>query len=233
MILVGVDPGAKGAWAVLDDGQPTHVADIPTRGKGIDPVAWFDDLKWVGPDLIVIEHVGPMPKQGVVSVFGFGRTVGQIHTVAELVAEVDVMTPQVWKRQHMMARTKGESKTETKNRSRELALALFPMFADHLRLKKHADRAEALLIGLAYWEMNVMTDKCRSCDRPLVWALTESKQLMPVDAEPVEDGNLLMTVEGGRARVEVVGPLDVALLDDPVLYQAHFRSCLQADQWRK
>lgn len=72
---------------------------------------------------------------------------------------------------------------------------------------------------------------CRSCgdaDRPV-----------PLDADPVDDGNVELTSEvrptaHGSARVAVVhAPGQTALFDDrPVRYVAHFVTCPDADTWR-
>lgn len=37
-----------------------------------------------------------------------------------------------------------------------------------------------------------MKEKCRSCGAEIYWAKTEAGKLMPVDAEPAEDGNCVL-----------------------------------------
>lgn len=73
---------------------------------------------------------------------------------------------------------------------------------------------------------------CRSCPAPIVWATTRNGKAMPVDAVPVEDGNVELAPPppGRRAPVATVltGP---SLLGGP-LRKSHFATCEQADQWR-
>ncbi len=87
---------------------------------------------------------------------------------------------------------------------------------------------------------------CRSCSSPIYWSITEKGKIMPVDREPVEDGNIrlmLRTVEANTLREEdspinsLVSIYDTQkenLLDqyDP-RYVSHFSSCPQSFFWRK
>lgn len=73
---------------------------------------------------------------------------------------------------------------------------------------------------------------CRSCDAAIIWATTTGQKLMPVDAEPVADGNVeLRPGHLGRGVVATVltGP---SLFGGP-LRTSHFATCAQADQWRR
>lgn len=74
-------------------------------------------------------------------------------------------------------------------------------------------------------------DTCRSCNAPIIWATTTGRALMPVDVEPVDDGNVELHVgESGRAYATVLtGP---SLFGGP-LRKSHFASCEQADEWRR
>lgn len=79
---------------------------------------------------------------------------------------------------------------------------------------------------------------CRSCQAPIRWARTTTGNLMPLDYEPVTQGNVLLTgrrVEGRQGlldecRVEAGPPM---FDDGTARYVAHFVTCPQADQWRK
>jgi hypothetical protein len=68
---------------------------------------------------------------------------------------------------------------------------------------------------------------CRSCKAPIVWARHEfTRRAMPLDAEPVENGNVVL--EGNVARV--VGP------NVPVSgprYVSHFATCPNAGEHRR
>jgi len=68
---------------------------------------------------------------------------------------------------------------------------------------------------------------CRSCGADILWVVTVNGKAMPLDPDPVEDGNV--TVEGGIATV--LGPLEA--VSEPVLYVTHFQGCPDADEWRR
>jgi hypothetical protein len=57
---------------------------------------------------------------------------------------------------------------------------------------------------------------------------------MPVDADPVPDGNLVLsgTAEGVDPVVLVVDPR-AQMIDSPPHYVSHFATCPNADQHRK
>ena len=88
-----------------------------------------------------IEQVHAMPKQGVSSAFGFGRSVGAIEgVVAALYIPTEMVTPQEWKKRAGLLR-------KPKDAARGLAIRLFPDVADRLARKKDVGRADALLIA--------------------------------------------------------------------------------------
>jgi hypothetical protein len=78
--------------------------------------------------------------------------------------------------------------------------------------------------------------KCRGaqCGAPVFWATTTRGKAMPVDAEPADDGNVLITGDPERPQATVVNP------DQPPLggwsgplYTSHFRTCPDAGNFRK
>lgn len=82
-------------------------------------------------------------------------------------------------------------------------------------------------------------DNCRSCGARLIWCLTEAGNRMPVDAEPVEDGNLAMFMVGGTPHCKALPKIDHA--DEDLMaavlpverYKSHFATCVHAAQHRK
>jgi hypothetical protein len=64
---------------------------------------------------------------------------------------------------------------------------------------------------------------CRSCGASITWHPTPAGNLMPVDAEPVEGGNLV--VVNGVA-------LTAGMLDEGPRYVSHFATCPDADEHR-
>jgi hypothetical protein len=77
-----------------------------------------------------------------------------------------------------------------------------------------------------------MSEVCRSCKQPIRWAVTAGGQYMPIDRDPVVDGNLrLERKPADLPRVVVVPPSD--RVDDERLFVAHFRTCEHPDVWKK
>ena len=91
-----------------------------------------------------------------------------------------------------------------------------------------------------------MVTICRSCRAEIFFAATDKKNsdgsphLMPVDVAPTADGNLAVTsgvdADGRplpRATVISVGQRAGMKQAGMPVYQAHFRVCPNADDWRK
>ena len=98
MIVVGIDPGLNGGLAVISE---DHCAALPmmTIGKELDVpgIVWW--LRFHKPDLVVVEQVHSMPKQGVVSTFRFGVGLGVlIGIVGTMELPLRLVTPQAWKK---------------------------------------------------------------------------------------------------------------------------------------
>jgi hypothetical protein len=82
-----------------------------------------------------------------------------------------------------------------------------------------------------------MSDTCRSCDAPVLWVETSAGRKMPLDPEPVEDGNVVITAEaplGLRTEAVVLTKADLAQIHpDRLRYRSHFSTCPHADQHRR
>lgn len=74
---------------------------------------------------------------------------------------------------------------------------------------------------------------CNHCRAAILWAKTDGDRLMPVDADPVADGNVLLTVERDHLRAGVLGANQAAGARDHglTLYRHHKLSCPHADRW--
>lgn len=73
---------------------------------------------------------------------------------------------------------------------------------------------------------------CRSCDRPIIWAVTTNSKSMPVDAAPTADGNVWLSgsPQAPIARVLTAGDQP---FDNPAdLRTSHFATCPDAGRWR-
>ena len=146
---IGIDPGLSGAIAILYGDDSYEVFDIPIMSKGFGAVKNeinAGGMKEIlagaivaGNAVAVLERVNAMPGQGVSSVFSLGDSFGVCRTVlACLVIPTIYVAPTMWKKHYGL--------TSDKEQARALAIRLFPK-AD-LKLKKHIDRAEALLMAL-------------------------------------------------------------------------------------
>lgn len=149
MITIGIDPGLSGAVAALRDGAEPRVEDMPTVAKGagsvkreVDPAGLVALLREMVPAgeavAVALERVNAMPGQGVSSVFSLGDSFGCARAaVAACRFELVYVTPAHWKKHYNLG--------SDKEQARAAAVRAFPEVP--LWLKKHADRAEALLIA--------------------------------------------------------------------------------------
>jgi hypothetical protein len=140
-VIVGIDPGASGAIAILLNGKLLSVVDTPQWDGEIDAIAVADIINSAQPRLVVIEKAQSMPKQGVASTFKYGCAYGTVCGVVQTLRHPLVkVTPMQWKKtQGLIGRTKDES--------RALATQLWPGHAMSFRNKKDHGRAEAALIA--------------------------------------------------------------------------------------
>lgn len=70
--------------------------------------------------------------------------------------------------------------------------------------------------------------RCRSCGAPIWWAVTEKGGRMPLDPDPVPDGNVVINNYGVAV---VITPGDWT--HDGQRYVAHFATCPNAKTHRK
>lgn len=77
---------------------------------------------------------------------------------------------------------------------------------------------------------------CRSCGAPIFWGWNETTaRSIPVDAEPRDDGNVLLVDRRGSVIARVLGGDDAERerASGSRLRVAHFVTCPQRDKWRK
>ena len=143
-MILGIDPGAAGAVAIMsDNGYLIDLHDLPhMKGHGIsaailtEMLSEVDDVKHA-----FIERVAARPGQGVVSAFNFGMNFGTIRGVCSaLRIPVSLVTPAKWKRDMGL--------TADKDQARARAAQLWPGAAGQFARKKDDGRAEAALIAL-------------------------------------------------------------------------------------
>jgi hypothetical protein len=154
-MLIGCDPGIKGALAFFHDDGRQAVLDIPVRvkhggGNEVDPRELQQMLRGRVPadekSLIVMEsshafmgsgkRVGSMASQA-----SLAATKAVIAAVCELSGmDIAYVTPREWQSLFGIRKTERE---DTKDQSLRIARELYP----HLKLTKTSGRADALLIG--------------------------------------------------------------------------------------
>lgn len=153
-ITIGIDPGISGAIAVLEDGVPVHICDMPTVSKKsgksevsaaglrstLSMVKAMDSGAYIH---VVIEEVGAARiggrQQGGTSMFNFGRAAGIVEGVFSALP-YRFVTPPVWKRHHGLIGA-------DKDASRGACMRRWPQTAQWLARKKDNGRADAILIA--------------------------------------------------------------------------------------
>lgn len=77
--------------------------------------------------------------------------------------------------------------------------------------------------------------RCESCDAEIIWARTQRGERMPLDAEPSESGNVLLTGQPPKRRAGVLtrGQAEGARAVGQRLHLSHFASCPMASAHRK
>lgn len=149
MLVAAVDPGVSGAVAFINtDTKEINVFDLPLlsigKRKTINPYAFGGTLNVHQPDVLIIENVATRPGQGISSSGNFMYGAGVLFGVAGgLDIPAEFVAPASWKRRLGLI---GKSKEA----SRSLAIRLFPAASSHLKRKKDADRAEAILMAHDY-----------------------------------------------------------------------------------
>jgi crossover junction endodeoxyribonuclease RuvC len=142
-IIMGVDPGISGAVAFYFPMVSSRIAvdDVPVAGGEINATELARLIRIHRPTLAVMERVSAMPGQGVVSMFNFGRSYGDVRgTISALGIPLHFVTPQKWKKHFGLSSDKEECRMR--------AIRMFPAVAESFKLKKHHGRAEAALIAL-------------------------------------------------------------------------------------
>ena len=148
--VIGIDPGAAGAVAILEAGKLVQVFDMPVvevqvGGKAkrrVAPEMLASELRLynVHGTVAVVEQVSARPGQGVSSMFAFGQAYGLVLGVlAGLWIPTKTVTPSAWK--------KALKLNTGKDAARAKAAQLWPQMAGEFKRVKDDGRAEAALIA--------------------------------------------------------------------------------------
>lgn len=84
---------------------------------------------------------------------------------------------------------------------------------------------------------DIKTQKCRSCNADIFWCLSSLGKNIPIDAEPVDNGNLYIVKNGFRYLAISVNAnttiAEVCRKENREKYISHFATCPHANQHRK
>ena len=159
MLITGIDPGANGAIAVLDSENPDSVELLDLKKNTI-----FDTYYWLKDELglqnkdktaeIWVEDIHSMYGMSAKSNFGFGRNLGTILAITELLKGIPpkTVTPKVWQK-YIGVTAKGKA---IKKQVAKIAQGLYPTAELHGKRGGLLDgRSDALMIahyGLKHME---------------------------------------------------------------------------------
>ena len=94
MLIIGIDPGIKGAICIFKNCKILDVFDMPVMPVGkknksqVNGSQIYNEIQKAiinedkGDIKVVIEQVSAMPGQGVTSMFNFGQTFGAIKGIS-------------------------------------------------------------------------------------------------------------------------------------------------------
>jgi hypothetical protein len=71
-----------------------------------------------------------------------------------------------------------------------------------------------------------MADTCRSCNAPIIWAITVKGRRIPIDKAPVENGNVTLAMTPGFT-------IPWAIMGPNGTHVSHFATCEFAHRHRK
>jgi hypothetical protein len=81
-----------------------------------------------------------------------------------------------------------------------------------------------------------VAEQCRSCKASVIWAVSEKGKRIPMDADPVADGNFILEYSAvgeppvARPRNATIGTVEFR---DGLGFKSHFATCPDAGEWRK
>lgn len=156
MIILGVDPGQNGGYALMDDSaRLLAAAHFPQRKvvKNGKTVSIIDGLALANTwrDSFVarafVEQVAGRPRQA--GQFQFGVSTGMLHGIL-CASDIPfaLVAPATWKAMVGIKRGEDETKQDTKTRARIMASSLYPDHAHLFSRVKDDGPAEATLIAL-------------------------------------------------------------------------------------
>ena len=155
MRVCGIDPGANGAICVLDSQDSAHIALLDLKKhSNTDIYNWLHSQLRFRGSKIWIEDIHSMHGMSAKSNFSFGKNLGIVTTIAELLKGIPpkTVTPKVWQK-YVGVTAKGKA---IKKQVAKIAQYLYPQAELHGKRGGLLDgRSDALMIayyGLHYKE---------------------------------------------------------------------------------
>ena len=156
MKIFGIDPGLRGAIAILEKKKVLSLFDMPVMAEGkknkkqLNSAQLVDIIREnsIGDDeiVVVVEQVNAMPGQGVTSMFNFGQTFGAIKGVcAALNLPIFFVRPSKWKKYFELINS-------SKDSSRTKVIEMYPSLSSQLAKKKDVNKSDAILIARYYYD---------------------------------------------------------------------------------
>jgi crossover junction endodeoxyribonuclease RuvC len=148
MKIAAIDPGLTGAAVILEQIGGTvmliSAIDLPVVGDGpkrrLDAVTFAHWLSGHAPTHVFIEAGRAMPRQGVTSMFRYGRVCGAVEgIVAACRIPWTLIEPATWKKHLRLNSSKEDCRART--------IQLLPDAAGELQRVKDHHKAEAILLG--------------------------------------------------------------------------------------
>ena len=155
MLIAGIDPGANGAIAVLDSENPDSVELLDLKKNTIFEVFdWMEgEISSFSPGEIWIEDIHSMYGMSAKSNFGFGKNLGIVTTIAEIIqgeaprrfkTTIKTVTPKIWQK-YIGVTAKGKA---IKQQVSKIAQYLYPQAELHGKRGGLLDgRSDALMIA--------------------------------------------------------------------------------------
>ena len=156
MNIAGIDPGTNGAIAVLDSENPDSVELLDLKKNTIFEVFdWMEgEISSFSPGEIWIEDIHSMYGMSAKSNFGFGKNLGIVTAIAEVISasRPNTVTPKIWQK-YIGVTAKGKA---IKKQVAKIAQGLYPTAELHGKRGGLLDgRSDALMIahyGLKHME---------------------------------------------------------------------------------
>ncbi len=157
MRVCGIDPGANGAIAILDSKNPDSVALLDLKKTTINNIHnWLHSQLRFRDSEIWIEDIHSMYGMSAKSNFSFGRNLGSILAITELLKGVPpkTVTPKIWQK-YIGVTAKGKA---IKKQVAKIAQYLYPQAELHGKRGGLLDgRSDALMI--AYYGLHNLKEK--------------------------------------------------------------------------